>query len=122
MKHIIILLGLIFSFSVANAQAGDQQTADQQRAHTQALRLKKNLNLSDDQTTKVEAVFLARIQEIAAITNDASKPAPQQQAEIDAVKKAKDNELATILTPDQFAQYKHLQEAKKERAQATSGQ
>ncbi|MBI3509377.1 MAG: hypothetical protein HY064_01850 [Bacteroidetes bacterium] len=120
MKHIVILFSLVFSFGLANAQTADR-ASDQDRAHTQALRMKKNLTLSDDQTTKVEAVLLARLQAIDAIKKETDKSASQQESEIDAVKTEKDNELATILTADQYAQYKHMQQMRKDRA-AQSGE
>ncbi|HET6990614.1 MAG TPA: hypothetical protein VFJ43_04785 [Bacteroidia bacterium] len=118
MKQAILILGLIFSFATVKAQVANttttEQPTNQQKAHNQALKMQKMLTLSDDQTVKVEAVLLNKIEKISAITADASKTADVQQNEINGVKDASDKELAGIMTPDQYALYLH----KKQEAQA----
>jgi periplasmic protein CpxP/Spy len=112
MKRILLVLGLILSFVAVNAQTAQQQPTAQERAHNQAIKLQKQLMLSDDQTARVEPVILARINEVDAIKADASKTDDQKRAATEQVRTAKDTELSAILTPDQYKKYQLLQERK----------
>lgn len=106
MKRILLIFGLILSFAAANAQAQAEPTQQEQRAHTQAMKMQKMLTLTPEQTPQVEAVILKNIKAKEAVTQNASKPAEEQQKELDALKVQKDNELATIFTSEQLATYK----------------
>src|SRR4051812_2349586 len=108
MKQVILILGLIFSIATVKAQVAYSQATpvpptNQEKAHSQALKMEKMLGLSSDQTVKVETVLFNKIEKISAITADASKTADVQQNEINAAKDAADKELAGIMTPDQYA-------------------
>ena len=105
MKRIILLLSILFTGVAINAQSSEP-TAEQ-RAHIQAMRLKKLCTTNDDQTQKAEAIFLSKILAIKAITEDSSKTNDVKKAEIEKVKAAKDIELSQILTSDQFATYRN---------------
>lgn len=107
MKRILLIFGLMLSFAAANAQAQTTEpTQQEQRAHTQALKMQKMLTLTPEQTPQVEAVILKNIKAKEAVTQDASKSAEEQQKELEALKVQKDNELATIFTSEQLATYK----------------
>ena len=110
MKRFILILTLLFSAVAINAQNADQQQTPEQRAHIEAMHLQKLVSTNDDQTKKAEAIFLAKIKEINAILNDGSKTAPEQEKAIADVRAEKDNELAQVLTADQFAVYRHKME------------
>ncbi|MCX6311435.1 MAG: hypothetical protein NT084_07325 [Bacteroidetes bacterium] len=117
MKHVILIIGLIFSFVTLEAQVkdtpADLRSTYPQTAHKQAVTMQKALSLSDAQTVKVESVLLSRLESNAAINLDATKAADVKQKEIQAVNDSKEKELAGILTAEQFALYLHKkQEAK----------
>jgi hypothetical protein len=116
MKRLFLILGLILSFGLAKAQTATttdlSNPTPEQRAHSLTLKMQKNLQLTDEQAVKCEAVFLARINEVEAIKADATKTPEQKQIDIDAVNAAKDVELSNIMTPDQFARYKSMKERK----------
>ncbi len=120
MKRLILILGVLFTFVAANAQQAATRPA-QERAHAQALRLKKLVSLSDDQMVKVEAIFLARAEAIDAINADAAKSPEQKKADIQNVRDAKETELKAVLTADQYTQYQQQKASRKARKAATAG-
>jgi len=121
MKRLILLFGLIISFVAVNAQ--NATITPQEQAHNQALKLQKYVGLSADQTTKVEQVFLDRILAIQKIQGNTSETPEQQKKDIEAVRSEKDNELSTILTADQYAQYQQLKARRgQDAAQGGQGQ
>ncbi|HTL80472.1 MAG TPA: hypothetical protein VL651_02140, partial [Bacteroidia bacterium] len=71
MKKVLFLFVLMISFVTVNAQT--VQSADENLAQSHAEQMKKTLNLTDQQTTQVQAVLLTKITAIHAIQNDASK-------------------------------------------------
>lgn len=127
MKRLFFVFGLLLTGLAVNAQTAQPATAQQteqtaqQRAHTQALRMQKNLSLSAEQTTQVEAVFLSRNEAIDKIKADASKTPEVKKKEIEQVKVDKDAELANILTPAQLSQYNDIKAKKAARKQASGG-
>jgi Spy/CpxP family protein refolding chaperone len=121
MKRIIFILTILISAVTANAQQSTATTPEQ-RAHTQALRVQKLVSASDEQTQKLEVIFLARANAINAITSDASKTDEQKKTEIAQVKADKDKEIAGVLTPDQYITYQNQLKAVQARQAAAGGQ
>ncbi len=76
--------------------------------HRQAMRLSRRLNLTSDQTAKVESAFATRDQQIAQIQSDTTISPLVAQAKIRSVRKQTNQQLSTILTPDQFQQWKAM--------------
>lgn len=120
MKRLILILGVLFTFVAANAQQAATRPA-QERAHAQALRLKKLVSLSDEQMVKVEAIFLARAEAVDAINADAAKSPEQKKADIQKVREEKETELKAVLTADQYTQYQQQKASRKARKAATAG-
>ena len=102
MKRIILLFGLIFSLDAVKANAGETPT-NEQKAYKQSIGIQKIVSLSDEQRVKVEAVLLSKMVAIEAINGDLTKDGAAKLEAIEVLKKAKDQELAAIMTPDQFA-------------------
>jgi hypothetical protein len=126
MKRLFFVLGLLFAGVAVNAQTAQTTTQSteqtpQQKAHIQAMRMQKNLTLSAEQTTQVEAVLLAKIEAIDKVKNDASKTPDAKKAEIEKIKADKDQELSTILTPAQYTQYTEMKTKQKDRSAAANG-
>lgn len=123
MKQVILIIGLLFSFAMVNAQVAYTPTVEkptnEQKAHNQAMRMQKGLALTAEQTVKAEAIQLSRIQGVAAIKNDATKAENIKQSEIQAVNDAKDKELSEIMSAEQFATFvKNRNEIKARQQQA----
>jgi hypothetical protein len=114
MKHLILIVGLMFSFVAAKSQTATTPTP-KEKAHTQAMKMQRALGLSDDQTVKAEAVVLVKIEKIAAISKDASKTEEVQSNEIETAKETCDQGLKAIFTPDQYTVYQHKLEAARAR-------
>ncbi|HLG04173.1 MAG TPA: hypothetical protein VI731_11300 [Bacteroidia bacterium] len=113
MKRLFLVFGLLLTIAAVHAQnvqtPATQQTPQETRAHNKALKMQKALGLSTEQTTKVEAVFLSRITEVDKVYADATLTAEQQQAKIVTIDAAKEKELESIMTSDQYTRYKDMQ-------------
>ncbi|MCU0435492.1 MAG: hypothetical protein MUC87_18685 [Bacteroidia bacterium] len=124
MKRIFALLPvfllLVITATAQRPQAPETQTA-QERAHNSALRMKKVLELSDAQTTQVEAVILSRIEAIDKINADAALGPEAKEAAIQKVRTEKDAELQKILTAAQYSRYQELKTEREQRKNTSGG-
>jgi periplasmic protein CpxP/Spy len=107
-------LALALSGTLAFAQQPDaaaapttakthQHTRNPQR---EAARLSKKLNLSSDQTAKLEPILADRDQKIAALKSDATITPMIAQKQMHAIHQQTRQQFAAILTPDQMQQLK----------------
>lgn len=119
MKRIFVLFLLFATATIANAQA--EQTAAptaQERAHSYAIRMQKQLALTDEQTTQIEAVALAKYNAIDAVKADANKTQEQKDADIAQIKSEKQKEILALLTADQVTKYNEIRQQRQERKQS----
>ncbi|MCS6820700.1 MAG: hypothetical protein NZ551_02425 [Microscillaceae bacterium] len=92
----------------------------EQKAEKQAKNLTKKLGLSADQTTKVQAIILEKIKKSEEIRQQRQskqidgRTAAQRQM---ALAQERDNEIMTLLNPNQQAKFKDLREKQKQKAQ-----
>ena len=107
MKKLILILFLVIGLNTLTYAKGDKTPA--QKAAKQTETLKKKLNLTADQTTKVKAIMLDRDTQLAKVKN--AKDEKQQK---DAIDKHADTKLAAILTASQNKSYEDLKAEKKE--------
>lgn len=113
MKRILLSASLVLalSCSLAFAQSAATPTPTGKHFHhhshdpqQQAAFLSKKLNLSADQTAKLEPILADRSQKIAALkSNTALSPEDRKQQKL-AIHEATNQQLATVLTPDQLQQ------------------
>jgi periplasmic protein CpxP/Spy len=106
-------LALALSGSLAFAQQQDTAapapTAKHHHAHNpqrEAAKLGKKLNLSPDQTAKLEPILADRDSKIAALTNDKTISPVVMKQQMRAIHQQTRQQLATVLTPDQLQQLK----------------
>ncbi len=119
MKRIIFLFVLLFSVAGANAQVAEVAVnPNQERAHAYALSMQKQLGLTAEQTTQIEAIFLAKITAIEVVNADAAKTQEQKDAEIVQIRSEKEKELQSLLTPDQLIKYNQIRADRKARKEA----
>ena len=111
---------LFLSTSLALALSGSLVLAQQQQdapaapsakhhAHNpqrEAEKISKKLNLSADQTAKLEPILADRDNKIAALKDDTTISPVVMKQQMRAVRKQTRRQLATILTPDQLQQLK----------------
>jgi periplasmic protein CpxP/Spy len=128
MKRIILSTSLALALSTGLVLAQQQDAAPTPMAKTrhhahnpqrEAARLSKRLNLSPDQTTKVEPILADRDQKIAALTNDTSISPMIMHKQMHAIHQQTRQQLATILTPDQLQQMKSFRHGHNAPAQTT---
>lgn len=74
----------------------------------QAEFLSKKLNLSADQTAKLTPIFADRDQKTQALFQDQSLSQDQRHAQMKAIHQNTEQQLATVLTPDQLQQLKSM--------------
>lgn len=74
----------------------------------EAARLSKKLNLTSDQTAKLEPILADRDQKITALRSDTSISPMIMKEQMRAIHKDTKQQLATVLTPDQLQQLKAL--------------
>lgn len=121
MKRIVALFAFILVATFANAQQAQTTTsANAERAHSQAIRLQKQLGLTQDQVTKVEAVMLAKINAIDAVNADVNKSKEQKDTEIAQIRSDKEQELIAIFTPEQATKYAEMKAQRQQRRNATN--
>jgi len=74
----------------------------------QAERLSKVLNLTPDQTAKLTPIFADRDQKMAALFGSGQAPSPDKREQMHAIQKSTNEQLATVLTPEQLQQMKSM--------------
>jgi Spy/CpxP family protein refolding chaperone len=108
-------LALALSSTLVIAQQPDaaQTTAPAAKTHhhahnpqREAARLSKKLNLSSDQTAKLEPILADRDQKLAALNNNTTISPVVMKQQMKAIHQQTMQRLATVLTPDQLQQMK----------------
>jgi Spy/CpxP family protein refolding chaperone len=74
----------------------------------QAEFLSKKLNLSADQTAKLTPIFAGRDQKFQSLMQDQSLTPQQRHEQMKAIHQSTEQQLATVLTPDQLQQLKTM--------------
>jgi protein CpxP len=115
MKRLLLStsLALALSTGLAVAQQTDAApppaTKSHHHAHNpqrEAARLSKKLNLTSDQTAKLEPILADRDQKLAALKNDSTISPVVMQQQMRALHQQTRQQLTAILTPDQLQQMK----------------
>ena len=74
----------------------------------QAEMISKKLNLSADQTAKLTPILTDRAQKFQALMQDQSLTPDQRHAQMKAIHENTEQQLATVLSPDQLQQLKSM--------------
>jgi hypothetical protein len=74
----------------------------------QAEFISKKLNLSADQTAKLTPIFADRAQKFQALMQDQSLTSDQRHEQMKAIHQSTEQQLATVLSPDQLQQLKSM--------------
>ncbi len=92
---------------------GFQNKSPEERASLQVQMLSKQLNLSADQEKQLTPLMLERVQKRDALRTASDKKAAL--LEMQALNQAQEGQIKSILSPEQYEQYKALQEKMKDR-------
>ncbi|HEY5380958.1 MAG TPA: hypothetical protein VIJ65_01780 [Acidobacteriaceae bacterium] len=120
-----LLLSTALSLALAGTAAFAQQTSAPQDApplanapmhqhhrhpnpQRQATRLSKQLNLTADQTARLEPILAERDQKFQALMQDTSLTPDQRHEQMHSIQQSTQQQLASVLTPDQLQQMKTM--------------
>ena len=118
-KLLVSMLALALTATIAVAQ----QPKDYKQERTEwEKKVKNELKLTADQTTKYEALNTEYNTKMDALVQDASLSTDAQKEKKMALKKEKEGKLFEFLTPEQQQQYKTMVEQKMKDMKKTSNQ
>jgi len=109
MKRILIPAALAVALCGGLAVAQQAETRHKQHdPHKIVAKMSQKLNLSADQTARLEPVIAARQQKISALMADTSLTPDARRQQFRAIHQDSEKQLAGILTPDQLQQLKSM--------------
>jgi protein CpxP len=112
-----LALALAGSVAVAQNQAAPTTPPSDGQRHfhhhspnpqRQAEHLSKALNLTQDQTAKLAPIFADRDQKMSALFQNQQLAPQDKHQQMHAIQKSTNEQLATVLTPDQLQQVKSM--------------
>lgn len=125
MKNLLVTSSLVLALSCGAAFA--QQTPDPGAApapqsaeapihhghhrpnpHRQAEMLGRKLNLTADQTTRIEPILASRDQQMEALHTNAQLAPEDRHAQMKTINQQTEQQLSGVLSPDQMAQLKEM--------------
>ncbi len=119
-KYVMLVVASIFMLSMS-AMAQDQNQGNrgkgerqQLSAATRAENLAKELNLTDEQKTQVQALYEKNDAAFAKLRSEGDRSNPDFREKFKALRDAQDKELAGIIGTEKYDQY---QKARAERMQ-----
>ena len=119
MKKLLLML-TITAFFATVAVAQDQTQTQMKQNHSEwEKKVKDELKLTADQTTKYDALSKEYKDKMDALQSDATLTKEAQKEKKMALKKEKETKLFEFLTPEQQTKYKSLMERKKTEAKPT---
>lgn len=77
--------------------------------------LKQNLSLTDDQTTQVKAIFEDSRTKMEALRSNSSLSQDDRRSQMMSIRKAENDKVNALLTPDQKTKYAAMQEQMRDR-------
>ena len=115
MKKIILALLLMLGITGYSYSQQTQKTPEE-RAQGTSTKLGKELSLTQNQITNVYNAALIRIKAVEeARTNNASNK-EAMRSQVKAANESYDAQMKTILTPEQYTQWKQLEEEQRAKA------
>jgi Spy/CpxP family protein refolding chaperone len=108
-KQILLLLVAVFAMNITIVAQTQQKQGDkpQVNAATRAEKMAKDLNLSDDQQQKVQALFeeqQSKMQEMKSASTDQNA----RREEMKALRKGWDEKLESIIGKDNMEKHKSM--------------
>jgi len=132
MKRVLLSAALLLSLGGVAAIAQDAPPAPQQGERPmhrrqadpqrEAVRLSKVLNLTPDQTSKLEPILANRDQQLKAVFQNQQLAPQDRRQQMMTIHQATEQQLATVLTPDQLQQMKEMRHKGRGRGQWGQGQ
>ena len=109
MKRILIPAALAIALCGGLAVAQQAEARHKQHdPHKVAAKMSQKLNLTPDQTARIEPLIAARQQKMSALRADTSLTPDARKQQFRAIHQESERQLAGILTPDQLQQLKAM--------------
>ncbi|MGX5820630.1 hypothetical protein ACWKWU_20715 [Chitinophaga lutea] len=119
MKRILILLvfGLALHVSASAQQGGGQRRTVEERVKMTLDRMKETLNITPEQTVKLDSVFTRNYREMDKMREDARAGGqrPDRETFMKMAEK-RDSEIKSILNEEQYKKFKAAEEERRQRA------
>lgn len=107
------IIGCAFVLALSTVSfAQKQERGDKEK---QVQKLKTELQLSDEQTAKVQAATQKRIAQMGTLKDGAKEERKENRDKMKAAMDEYDTEMKAILTPEQYAKFDGLRDDKKEK-------
>jgi len=119
MKKLLLMLTITAFFATVAVAQDQTQTQMKQNRVEWEKKVKDELKLTPDQTTKYDALSKEYKDKIDALQSDATLTKEAQKEKKMALKKEKETKLFEFLTTEQQTKYKSLMEKKKTEAKPT---
>jgi len=119
MKKLLLMLTITAFFATVAVAQDQTQTQMKQNRVEWEKKVKDELKLTPDQTTKYDALSKEYKDKIDALQSDATLTKEAQKEKKMALKKEKETKLFEFLTAEQQTKYKSLMEKKKTEAKPT---
>jgi Spy/CpxP family protein refolding chaperone len=109
MKRILIPAALALALCGGLAVAQQAEARHKQHdPHKTAVKMAHKLNLTPDQTSRIEPIIAARQQKMSALRADTSLTPDARRQQFRALHQDSERQIAGILTPDQLQQLKSM--------------
>jgi Spy/CpxP family protein refolding chaperone len=99
-----------------------QQTAFAERRAAHQAKVAAKLGLTPEQQSKLKDLFASNRQQRQAVLTNASLSNEQKQAQLTEIRATNKAQLATILTPEQMAQFQQMRRARRHGRMGMNGQ
>lgn len=99
-----------------------QQTAFAERRAAHQAKVAAKLGLTPDQQSKLKDLFASNRQQRQAVLTNASLTNEQKQTQLSQIRQTNRAQLATILTPEQLAQFQQMRKAHRHARMGMNGQ
>jgi Spy/CpxP family protein refolding chaperone len=99
-----------------------QQAAFAERRAAHQAKFAAKLGLTPDQQSKLKELFASNRQQREAVLTNASLTNEQKQAQLSGIRATNKAQLATILTPEQLAQFEQMRQARRHSHMGMRGQ
>lgn len=122
-KLFYIATAAILGLGISTVQAQDQQSAPQAERRPmmdpeqQAMRMQKQLNLSDDQMGQIRPILADAQRQSMDVRSDTSLAQPDRRAKMMAIRQDSMAKVKALLTADQRVKFEQMMEKQRERMQ-----
>lgn len=115
MKNIITALILLLSFSSFSQERGEarEERSSEEMATLMAKRVSMQLDLNEEQQTKLKALYLKGIEERKEMRTENREERAEMREERQDMMEKYQEQMKQILTEEQFNKFKELQEKRR---------